>query len=65
MFLQSGDQDKGSRLSSEIAFVDAACKWVSEKMEKVSESNVPEATEDFVKVHISIECFFRDSFKHG
>lgn len=50
--LQSGDQDKGSRLSSEIAFVDAACKWVSEKMEKVSESNVPEATEDFVKVHI-------------
>ncbi|XP_073476040.1 periphilin-1 isoform X1 [Aquarana catesbeiana] len=46
---KSGDQDKGSRLSSEIAFVDAACKWVSEKMEKVSESNVPEATEDFVK----------------
>ncbi|XP_040199812.1 periphilin-1 isoform X4 [Rana temporaria] len=47
--IKSGDQDKASRLSSEIAFVDAACKWVSEKMEKVSESNVPEATEDFVK----------------
>ncbi|XP_072257570.1 periphilin-1 isoform X2 [Pyxicephalus adspersus] len=45
---KSIDQDKGSRLS-EIAFVEAACKWVSEKMEKVSESNVPEATEDFVK----------------
>ncbi|KAM5172680.1 periphilin-1 isoform 2-T2 [Mantella aurantiaca] len=45
---KNAEQDKGSRLS-EIAFVDSACKWVSEKMEKVSESNVPEATEDFVK----------------
>lgn len=45
---KSADQDKGSRLS-EIAFLDAACKWVSEKMDQVSESNVPEATEDFVK----------------
>lgn len=42
------DQDKGSRMT-EIAFAEAACKWASEKMEKVSESNVPEATEDFVK----------------
>ncbi|XP_075065167.1 periphilin-1 isoform X2 [Mixophyes fleayi] len=36
------EHDKVNRLS-DSAFVEAACKWVSDKMEKVSESNLPEA----------------------
>ncbi|KAM4748079.1 periphilin-1 [Rhinophrynus dorsalis] len=29
------------------AFVDATCKWVAEKMDKMADSNLPEATEEY------------------
>lgn len=40
--------DKGSRLA-ENAFIEAASKWVAEKMEKAPESSLPEVVEEFVK----------------
>ncbi|KAM3926969.1 periphilin-1 isoform 2-T3 [Leptodactylus fuscus] len=45
---KSVEIDKGNRLA-ETGFMDAASKWASEKIDKVSESNVPDAAEDFVK----------------
>ncbi|XP_063783403.1 periphilin-1 isoform X5 [Pseudophryne corroboree] len=48
--------DKGNRIT-DTAFVEAACKWISEKMEKVSESNLPEVTEELSKVGSSSALF--------
>lgn len=42
---KSAEIDKGSRLV-DSAFLEAASKWISEKMEKVPESNLPDATEE-------------------
>ncbi|KAM8973855.1 periphilin-1 isoform 2-T2 [Pelodytes ibericus] len=40
--------DKTGR-QPDSALTEATCKWVAEKMEKVSEINVPEVTDEFVK----------------
>ncbi|KAG9490224.1 periphilin-1 isoform X2 [Eleutherodactylus coqui] len=53
---KSLELDKGSRLV-ENAFIEVASKWVSEKMEKVPESGLPEATEEFVKAGSSYSLY--------
>ncbi|KAM9310897.1 periphilin-1 [Gastrophryne carolinensis] len=53
---KSLDLEKANRLA-ESAFLDAACKWITEKMEKVSESSLPEVTEEFVKAGSSAALY--------
>ncbi|XP_040266769.1 periphilin-1 [Bufo bufo] len=48
--------DKGSRLV-ESTFIEVASKWVSEKIDKVSESNLPDATEELVKAGTSYALY--------
>ncbi|XP_075713162.1 periphilin-1 [Rhinoderma darwinii] len=55
---KSVEIDKASRLV-DSAFMEAASKWISEKMEKVSESNLQDATEEFVKAGSS-SAFYAD-----
>ncbi|XP_075456206.1 periphilin-1 isoform X3 [Ascaphus truei] len=43
---KGADLDKGSRLSESV-LVEAASKWVAEKMEKAAESGAPEAADEY------------------
>ncbi|MEE6518831.1 hypothetical protein FKM82_030071 [Ascaphus truei] len=45
---KGADLDKGSRLSESV-LVEAASKWVAEKMEKAAESGAPEAADEYVR----------------
>ncbi|KAG8439756.1 hypothetical protein GDO86_005795 [Hymenochirus boettgeri] len=53
---KSADLEKSSLLSDPM-FMEAACKWVTERMEKVNEAKLPEATDEYVKAGSSSALF--------